>query len=205
VRLLSENKIVLASHNKGKLAEISDLLAPFGIEVISAGELGLEEPEETESTFAGNARIKAHFAAKESGLPALSDDSGLMVDALDGAPGVYSADWAETPNGRDFDMAMNKVWQKLDEVSAASPRLAEFRCTFCLAWPDGGDEICEGVVKGQLTWPARGEKGFGFDPMFVPLGDTRTFAEMGSTEKKAISHRTDAFKKLLNGPLKERA
>ena len=203
MRQFDGNKLVLASHNAGKLREISDLLAPFGIEVVSAGKLGLEEPEETEDTFAGNARIKAHFAARETGLPALSDDSGIMVDALDGAPGVYTADWAETPNGRDFPMAMSKAWQQLEDKNAPEPRSARFCCTLCIAWPDGHDEICEGTVEGRIVWPMRGANGFGFDPVFVPQGETETFGEMDPHKKKQMSHRTDAFQKLLHGPFKE--
>ena len=203
MRAFEGQKIVLASHNKGKLREISALLAPYGIEVISAGDLGFDEPEETESTFAGNARIKAHFAAKESGLPALSDDSGIMVDALDGQPGVFTADWAETPNGRDFPMAMKKVWDLLEAKNAPAPRTARFCCTLCLAWPDGHDEVFEGKVEGSLTWPMRGDKGFGFDPMFVPLGHDITFAEMDPDKKQAMSHRADAFTKFVAGPFKD--
>ncbi|MCT8158571.1 RdgB/HAM1 family non-canonical purine NTP pyrophosphatase [Pseudoruegeria sp. SHC-113] len=198
-RKLTETKIVLASHNAGKLLEIADLLAPYGVDVVSAGELGLPEPEETEDSFAGNARIKAHFAAKESGLPALSDDSGLEVDALNGAPGVYTADWAETPNGRDFPMAMAKVQAKLDEKQAPSPRKGRFCCTLCLAWPDGHDEIFAGTVDGQLVWPMRGENGFGFDPMFLPNGEVETFGEMDPAKKHEMSHRADAFAKLVKG------
>lgn len=195
-RKLTGGKLVLASHNRGKLVEIADLLAPYGIEVVGAPELGLAEPAETEETFAGNARIKAHAAAQGSGLPALSDDSGITVDALDGQPGVHTADWADTPEGRDFTMAMEKVWRMLEERGAPHPRRAQFRCTLCIAWPDGHDEIFEGVCEGSLTWPMRGDKGFGFDPMFVPDGETRTFAEMDPAEKHAISHRADAFAKL---------
>lgn len=197
MRKLTENRIVLASHNHGKLIEIRDLLESFGIFVVSAGELGLGKPKETESTFAGNARIKAHFAAKVSGLPALSDDSGIEVDALDLQPGVYTADWAETPQGRDFLMAMTTVWTKLQERRAGAPYTARFRSTLCLAWPDGHDEIFEGKAEGQLVWPIRGENGFGFDPMFVPQGQSLTFAEMEPAQKKALSHRTDAFSKLM--------
>ncbi len=196
MRKLTESKIVLASHNKGKLREIAELLVPYGIEVVSAGDLGLEEPEETESTFAGNARIKAHFAARSSGLPALSDDSGIQVDGLDGDPGVYTADWAETPNGRDFPMAMTKVWTLLEERNAPEPRTARFCATLCLAWPDGHDEIFEGKVEGRVTWPMRGDLGFGFDPMFVPDGETETFGQMDPAKKHAMSHRADAFAKL---------
>lgn len=195
MRKLTEQKIVLASHNAGKLKEITELLHPFGITVVSASELGLPEPEETEDTFAGNARIKAHFAANAANLPALSDDSGLSVEALDGAPGVYTADWAETPNGRDFPMAMEKVWAKLEEMNAPHPRSAAFHCTLCLAWPDGHDEVFEGKVEGSLSWPMRGDQGFGFDPIFTPYGESITFGEMDPAGKKAVSHRSDAFRK----------
>lgn len=200
-RKLTERKIVLASHNAGKLREIAALVEPFGIEVVSAPSLGLPEPEETEDTFAGNARIKAHAAAQGSGLPALSDDSGITVDGLDGQPGVYTADWAETPNGRDFPMAMEKVWSLLEDRGVPEPRLAQFRCTLCLAWPDGHDEIFEGVCAGSLTWPMRGEQGFGFDPIFVPNGETETFGEMDPARKHAMSHRADAFTKFKAGCL----
>lgn len=202
-RRLTEKKIVLASHNAGKLREIGDLLLPYGIEVISAGDAGLSEPAETETTFAGNARIKAHHAAQNSGLPALSDDSGLSVDALDGEPGVYTADWAETDTGRDFFVAMEKVWKKLVAGEAPPPWNATFHCTLCLAWPDGHDDIFPGSVDGHLTWPIRGDQGFGFDPMFVPEGHTRTFGEMPYDEKAPISHRADAFSKFILGALSE--
>lgn len=198
MRKLVEKKIVLASHNAGKLREFSALLNPFGIDVISAGELSLEEPEETETTFAGNARIKAHFAAGASGLPALSDDSGITVDALDGAPGVYTADWAETGNGRDFVIAMTKVWDLVSDKPDA-PKTAAFNCTLCIAWPDGDDEIFEGTVKGEVVWPLRGTNGFGFDPMFQPFGHSETFGEMDPDQKHGMSHRADAFAKLVAG------
>jgi XTP/dITP diphosphohydrolase len=196
-RKFDGDRLVIASHNKGKLREIGDLLAPFGIKVVSAGEFGLEEPEETEETFAGNARIKAHFAAKETGLPALSDDSGIMVEALGGAPGVHTADWAETGEGRDFVMAMTKVWELLEDRGAPEPRKAAFNATLCLAWPDGHDEIFEGGVAGRIVWPMRGENGFGFDPVFQPDGKTQTFGEMDPGEKHAMSHRAVAFAKLV--------
>ncbi|MCK0171034.1 RdgB/HAM1 family non-canonical purine NTP pyrophosphatase [Aliiroseovarius sp. S1123] len=199
MRKFDGDKLVVATHNAGKLREISALLEPFGIVVTSAGALGLEEPEETEDTFVGNARIKAHFAAKASGLPALSDDSGIMVDALDGAPGVYTADWAETPNGRDFPMAMEKTWTHLEEKNAPLPRTARFCCTLCLAWPDGHDEVFEGKVEGSLTWPMRGDQGFGYDPIFVPEGFDITFGEMDPDKKHQMSHRADAFAKLVKG------
>lgn len=196
-RSFTGDRLVIASHNKGKLREISALLEPFGITCVSAGDLGLEEPDETEDSFAGNARIKAHFAAKASGLPALSDDSGISVDALDGAPGVYTADWAETPEGRDFPMAMAKTWQLLEDKAAPEPRTAAFNCTLCLAWPDGHDEIFEGAVAGRLTWPMRGDQGFGYDPIFIPNGHDITFGEMDPAKKHQMSHRAVAFAKLV--------
>jgi len=192
-------ELVIASHNAGKIAEISGLLKPFGVAVTPAATLGLVEPEETETTFIGNARIKAHFAAKASGLPALSDDSGIHVDALNGAPGVYTADWAETDTGRDFNLAMTRVWTMLESASATAPRTARFCCTLCLAWPDGHDETFEGKVEGQVVWPMRGDRGFGFDPVFLPNGETETFAEMDPAKKHAMSHRADAFAKLVAG------
>lgn len=199
MRRFGGNELVVATHNAGKLREIADLLRPFGILVRSAGELGLPEPEETENSFVGNARIKAHAAARASGLPALSDDSGLSVDALDGAPGVHTADWAETPAGRDFAMAMAKVWERCEAVRAPEPRLARFHCVLCLAWPDGHDEIFDGIVEGRLVWPMRGGNGFGFDPMFQPVGEAETFGEMDPARKHAMSHRADAFTKLVAG------
>ena len=199
MRKFSGNTLVIASHNKGKLREIAKLILPFGVIPLSAEKFGLAEPEETEDNFAGNARIKAHFAAKETGLPALSDDSGITVDGLNGAPGVYTADWAETPKGRDFPMAMSKVWSLLDIQAIPEPRTAQFRCTLCLAWPDGYDEIFEGVVKGRIVWPMRGDLGFGFDPIFVPNGETETFGEMDPAKKHAMSHRANAFAKLVAG------
>ena len=197
MRKLTGSKIVLATHNKGKLNEIQALLEPFGIECVSAGGLGLEEPEETEATFAGNARLKASFAAKASGLPALSDDSGISVDALGGAPGVYTADWAKTPNGRNFSLAMSTVWEKLQTNNTPPPYIAEFNCVLCLAWPDGHDEVFNGIAPGQLVWPTRGDHGFGFDPMFQPDGYSLTFAEMLPAEKQPLTHRASAFAKLV--------
>lgn len=196
-RRFGGGRLVIASHNAGKVREIGALLTPLGADVISASELGLPEPEETEDTFAGNARIKAHAAAKGADAPALSDDSGIMVDALDGAPGVYTADWAETPEGRDFPMAMTKVWNMLEDQQAPEPRTARFCCTLCLAWPDGEDLVVEGKVEGRLVWPMRGELGFGFDPIFLPAGEAETFGEMDPAKKQAMSHRADAFTKLI--------
>lgn len=197
MRTLSGEKLVIATHNAGKLSEIRHLLEPFGVSVVSAGELGLDEPIETEDNFAGNARIKAHYAAKKSNLPALSDDSGIAVDALGGDPGVYTADWAETPTGRDFDMAMGRVWSALEKCSAPEPRTARFFCTLCIAWPDGEDVLFEGSVEGRIVWPKRGARGFGFDPIFLPLGKDQTFGEMDPAEKHSMSHRAVAFKKLI--------
>jgi len=196
-RISSGEQLVVASHNTGKLEEITALLSPFDIGVVSAAELELEEPAETGDSFADNARIKAHFVARACGLPALSDDSGIAVNALNGAPGVHTADWAETPNGRDFSLAMERLWSLLEEKSVPMPRLAAFHCTLCLAWPDGHDELFEGRVPGTLTWPARGKKGFGYDPMFVPDGETETFGEMEPACKHSMSHRARAFAKFV--------
>ena len=158
--------------------------------------MGLPEPEETEATFVGNARIKAHAATLATGLPALADDSGIEVEALGGAPGVYTADWAMTPDGRDFVQAMTRTWAELETVLAPYPRRARFRATMVLAWPDGHDEVFEGKVDGQVVWPMRGIQGHGYDPMFQPDGCALTFAEMDPAEKNRISHRADAFAKL---------
>jgi XTP/dITP diphosphohydrolase len=199
MRKFTENRLVVATHNKGKLEEISALLEPFSVSVTSAGELGLTEPAETESTFIGNARIKAHFAAKSTGLPALADDSGISVDGLNGAPGVYTADWAETPQGRDFTLAMTRTWTELEAANAPYPRTAQFRCTLVLAWPDGHDEVFEGVMPGQVVWPMRGDQGHGYDPIFQPDGFDITFGEMDRWKKNEISHRAEAFRKMVKG------
>ena len=197
MRRFTGSRLVVASHNEGKVAEIRALLVPYGIETVSAAELDLPVPEETETTFAGNASIKAHAAAKASGLPALADDSGIEIDALDGAPGIYTADWAETPNGRDFMQAMTRAWTEVQASGAEPPYQACFNACLCLAWPDGHTETILGRAPGTLTWPPRGTHGFGYDPMFVPdAGDGRTFSEMPHAEKEAISHRTDAFRQL---------
>ncbi|MHC0052042.1 RdgB/HAM1 family non-canonical purine NTP pyrophosphatase [Actibacterium sp. D379-3] len=197
MRRFTGEKLLVATHNQGKLEEIQHLLEPYNVAVVSAGELGLPEPEETEDTFIGNARIKAHAAAKATGIPALADDSGIEIDALDGAPGVYTADWAETPTGRDFNMAMTKTWEKLEAVNAPFPRTARFCCTFVLAWPDGHDEVFEGHMPGQIVWPMRGAQGHGYDPIFQPDGYDQTFGEMNRWEKNKISHRAKAFEKLV--------
>ena len=199
-RRFEGGRLVAATHNAGKLDEIRDLLAPWSVEVVSAGELGLAEPEETEETFVGNARIKAHAAAKASGLPALADDSGIEVDALGGAPGVHTADWAMLPGGgRDFVQAMTRTWAELEDARAPEPRTARFRSTLVLAWPDGHDEVFEGAVEGQCVWPMRGRQGHGYDPMFQPDGQPLTFAEMDPAEKNRISHRARAFARLVKG------
>ena len=197
MRKFAEKKLLVATHNLGKLAEIRAMLAPYGIEVVSNADFGLPEPEETETTFVGNARIKAHAAVKATGLPALADDSGIEVDALGGAPGVYTADWAETPNGRDFVLAMTKTWEACEKIAAPLPRTARFRSTLVLAWPDGHDEVFEGKVEGQLVWPMRGLHGHGYDPMFQPEGHDITFGEMDPEQKNRISHRADAFRKFV--------
>ncbi|MBY6066326.1 RdgB/HAM1 family non-canonical purine NTP pyrophosphatase [Leisingera aquaemixtae] len=198
-RKLEGGKLLVATHNKGKLNEITEILAPFGVEVIGAGEMNLPEPEETEDTFVGNARIKAHAAAAATGLPALSDDSGITIDALNGAPGVYTADWAETPSGRDFKLAMTRANDELAAAGPEAPRTAQFRCTLVIAWPDGHDEVFEGVMPGQLVWPIRGEHGFGYDPMFQPDGYSVTCAEMDPAEKNKISHRGKAVAQFVQG------
>ena len=198
-RKFTGQELVIATHNQGKLEEIKHLFETFKVKIRGAGELGIIEPEETEDTFVGNARIKAHFAAKESQVPSLADDSGITIDALNGAPGVYTADWAETSGGRDFVYAMEKTQNALAEVDATHPRSAQFRCTLVLAWPDGHDEVFEGIIAGSLVWPMRGENGHGYDPIFLPDGYNQTFGEMDRWEKNKISHRADAFKKLLSG------
>ncbi|MCB2094464.1 MAG: non-canonical purine NTP pyrophosphatase [Rhodobacteraceae bacterium] len=197
MRRFNGDKLLVATHNRGKLAEIADLLAPFGIVCVGAAEMGLPEPDETENTFVGNARIKAHAAARATGLPALADDSGIEVDGLGGAPGVNTADWAETPHGRDFVQAMTRTWRELEAANAPYPRRARFRATMVLAWPDGHDEVFAGKVEGQVVWPMRGAQGHGYDPMFLPDGYRMTFAEMDTTLKNRISHRADAFGKLV--------
>jgi XTP/dITP diphosphohydrolase len=201
MRKIYEDTIVIATHNEGKLLEISNLFSKFKLNVLSVSEFNLKEPIETEDNFIGNARIKAHFAAKNSNLLSLSDDSGIMVDGLNGAPGVYTADWATTQNGRDYNLAMTKVWALLEKNNIPSPRTAHFICVLCLTWPDGHDEIFEGKVSGKITWPMRGENGFGFDPIFIPNGHKKTFGEMNPNEKHKMSHRSIAFGKLINACL----
>jgi XTP/dITP diphosphohydrolase len=191
-RHFREGKLVIASHNAGKVREIGELLAPFGVEVVSAGALGLDEPEETGTTFVANAELKAHAAAKAANLPALADDSGLAVDALGGDPGIYSARWAGP--AKDFNAAMALVHDRMGDTP---DRRGRFVCALALAWPDGHCETFEGVVEGDLVWPPRGLQGFGYDPMFQPLGHAVTFGEMDPAAKHEISHRADAFRKLV--------
>ena len=201
-RRIGSGKLVIATHNAGKLKEISALLKPYGVECLSAGSLGLPEPAETGTTFVENALIKARAAAEASGIVALADDSGLAVAALDGRPGVYTADWAERQwfegsAGRDWYMAMGKVEGLLAERGPDVDRSAAFHCVLALAWPDGEQAVYEGTVAGSLTWPPRGELGFGYDPVFVPTDAAQTFAEIDPEEKHRISHRADAFAKLV--------
>lgn len=193
----TDQKLLVATHNAGKLREVALLLEPFGVEAVGAAEMKLPEPEETGTLFVENARIKAHAAAEATGLPALADDSGIEVDALDGAPGVYTADWAETGSGRDFVMAMEKTHALLLGSGVPEPWTARFCSTLVLAWPDGTDEVFAGIVEGRFTWPMRGRQGHGYDPCFVPNGRDVTFAEMPEAEKNKISHRADAFAKFV--------
>lgn len=198
-RAFSGKTLVVASHNAGKVREIRELLAPFGIETVSAGDLGLPEPEETGDTFRANAELKALASAKASGKPSLADDSGLCVEALNGAPGIYSARWAGPQ--KDFDFAMERVRLGLVEEGMMDTR-AHFICGLALAWPDGHIDYFEGRVDGELVWPPRGTKGFGYDPMFVPTGHSETFGEMEPARKHAMSHRADAFRKLVDACFK---
>jgi XTP/dITP diphosphohydrolase len=211
VRPLASGRLVIATHNPGKLAEMRELLAAYGITAVSAGQLGLIEPDETGMSFRNNARIKAEAAAKASGLPALADDSGLVVEALDGAPGIHSARWAGPD--RNFRRAMEAIEEKLRERGATTPerRRAHFVSALCVAWPDGHVEQFEARVAGTLVWPPRGDKGFGYDPIFLPDGHRRTFGEMTSEEKhslpprgKGLSHRARAFLKLAEACLDRR-
>ncbi len=202
IRKLTPGKLVIATHNAGKVREITALLAPYGMQTISAAELDLPEPEETGTTFVANAELKARYAADLSGLPALADDSGLCVEALGGDPGVYTANWAETADGtRDWMLAMTKVQDKLAALGPDVSRAATFVSTLALGWPDGHLEWFEGRIDGMLIWPPRGAAGFGYDPMFVPLGETRTFAEMMFEEKQANNHRARAFAALVKAAI----
>jgi XTP/dITP diphosphohydrolase len=197
-RRLSNTRLVVASHNPGKVREISDLIAPWNLHAVSAGELNLPEPEETEITFVDNALLKARAAAKGSGLPALADDSGLCVEALGGDPGVYSARWAGPD--KDFSRSMEEVHRRLQALPGASTA-AWFVCVLALAWPDGEEIAFEGRVDGNIVWPARGTKGFGYDPIFVPTGHQLTFGEMDPAAKHEMSHRARAFAKFVEACL----
>lgn len=190
---LAKGRLVAATHNKGKVVELKALFEPLGFDVVSAGELGLDEPVETEFTFAGNALLKARAACEATGSPALSDDSGIAVTALGGMPGVNTADWAGHP--RDFYVAMEKVERELQAIGATD-RSAKFVCCLAVVWPDGREETYQGEVHGDLVWPPRGDRGFGYDPVFVAKGETETFGEIDPDKKHAMSHRADAFAKL---------
>ncbi len=198
-RRFEGDQLLIATHNAGKLDEMRDLLAPFGVRVSGAAEMKLPEPEETETTFVGNARIKARAAVEATGLPALADDSGIEVDGLNGAPSVYTADWAETPDGRDFVMAMERTHRELLDLGVPEPWGARFCCTLVLVWPDGHEEIFAGQAPGHLVWPMRGRLGHGYDPIFVPEGYDVTFAEMAPEQKNLISHRARAVALLVDG------
>lgn len=221
-RLVPGTRLVVASHNKGKLVEIADLVRPYGFDCVSAGALNVSEPDETEPTFAGNAQLKALHSARATGLPALSDDSGLEVHDLGGAPGIYSARWAGP--SKDFNLAMQKVateleqrhgWQApgalsaevasrfgADKAASQTGPTANFICALCLAWPDGETQVFEGKVYGRLVWPARGTRGFGYDPMFLADGETETYGEMDPAKKHATSHRARAFALFVGACLK---
>ena len=214
MRKLEAGKLVIASHNPGKVHEIADLLGPHGVEVVSAAELDLPEPDEIGTTFIDNADLKARAAADLAGLPALADDSGLCVEALGDRPGIFSARWAladsrispeagpgEIDGERDFNRAMRRVQDELEALGPEASRNAHFVCALALCWPDGHCEWFEGRVDGVLAWPPRGDNGFGYDPMFVPGGRDQTFGEMDPEEKQRISHRADAFRKLVDALL----
>ncbi|HEV2865703.1 MAG TPA: RdgB/HAM1 family non-canonical purine NTP pyrophosphatase [Allosphingosinicella sp.] len=210
MRKLGPGRLVVASHNEGKVREIAELLGPYGIDSVSAAELELPEPDEIGVSFIENADLKARAAADLSGLPALADDSGLCVEALGDRPGIFSARWAladphvspeagpgEVTGARDFNLAMRRVQQELEALGPDASRNAHFVCALALCWPDGHAEWFEGRVDGTLVWPPRGDKGFGYDPMFVPAGGQQTFGEMDPADKHRISHRADAFRKLV--------
>ncbi|SFJ69079.1 RdgB/HAM1 family non-canonical purine NTP pyrophosphatase [Jannaschia pohangensis] len=193
MRRFEGSELLIATHNLGKLEEFQAILGPLGITCRSNVDFDLPEPEETEQTFEGNARIKAVAAVTATGLPALADDSGIIIDGLDGAPGVHTADWAETPTGRDFKIAMTRAWQELEARKAPTPRTARFHATLLLRWPDGHEEVFVGEAEGQVVWPMRGATGHGYDPIFMPAGHDRTFGEMALEEKNHLSHRAKAL------------
>lgn len=191
--------LLVATGNAGKLEEFSVLLAPYGSKIHSLTDLGLPEPDETEPSFAGNALLKAHAGAKASGMATLADDSGLVVADLNGAPGIFTADWAETSSGRDFGLAMSKTWSMLRAVHSGPERRAEFRCVLAVAWPTGEDAVFAGRLHGQIVWPMRGSLGHGYDPIFQPDGFSMTLGELALDIKNQISHRADAFRALISG------
>lgn len=197
MRLFNEKTLVLATHNMGKIEELTRLFQKYPLNIKSSKDFNLPEPIETENTFKGNAQIKAHFAAKNTGLPSLSDDSGIEVKVLNGAPGVFTADWAKTDKGRNFKNAMAKLWSAIEDTNSSEPYRAQFCCTLVMAWPDGHEEAFEGIIKGEIVWPIRGVNGHGFDPMFKPDGYNETFGEMDRWKKNKISHRGLAFTKLI--------
>ncbi|MCY4302044.1 MAG: non-canonical purine NTP pyrophosphatase [Aestuariivita sp.] len=197
MRQLKDKTLLVATHNRGKLEEIEHLLSPLGTTVIGAMDLDLPIPDETACDFIGNARLKAQSASSATGLPALSDDSGLEIDALNGAPGVHTADWAETGSGRDFVAAMTRAHQRLEDIAAPHPRRARFCCALALIWPDKHEEVTCGTINGELVWPMRGDLGHGFDPIFKPDGYDQTFGEMDRWTKNSISHRAVAIKQLI--------
>lgn len=191
-------RLLVATHNLGKQQEIAHLLRPYGVQVVGPDVFGLAVPEETETSFSGNALLKARAAATATGLVALADDSGLEVDALDGDPGVRTADWAETPKGRDFSFGMVRVHDALVRKGAPEPWSARFRCALALWWPDGKCDVFEGSVEGRVVWPPRGAQGHGYDPIFLPDGYSETFGEMDRWEKNRISHRGNAAQRLID-------
>ncbi|MFQ6550842.1 RdgB/HAM1 family non-canonical purine NTP pyrophosphatase [Aestuariibius insulae] len=199
MRRFDGKRLLMATHNAGKLEEMAALLNPYGVKLSSNADDGLPEPDETEDTFLGNALIKAQAAVNATGLPALADDSGIEIDGLDGQPGVYTADWAETPHGRDFVVAMTKAWDMLEARDAPAPRTARFCCTLVLAWPDDHFASFDGRMEGQIVWPMRGDQGHGYDAIFMPDGYDITFGEMDLSEKNRISHRAIAVQKMIEG------
>ena len=195
MQIFPENKILIATHNEGKLEEFKYILRDLKLNILSSKDLNLEEPKETENTFIGNARIKSKISCLKSNLPSLADDSGLQVHALDNKPGVYTADWANSNNGRNYKKAMHRVWNELLLSGKKEPFKANFICTLVLTFPNGNENIFEGSVFGSITWPMRGKKGQGYDPIFLPEGHNKTFGEMKESEKNKISHRCIALKK----------
>ena len=198
MQIFPENKILIATHNEGKLEEFKYILRDLKLNILSSKDLNLEEPKETENTFIGNARIKSKISCLKSNLPSLADDSGLQVHALDNKPGVYTADWANSNNGRDYKKAMHRVWKELLISGKKEPFNANFICTLVLTFPNGNEIVFEGSIFGTITWPMRGKEGQGYDPIFLPDGHNKTFGEMNESEKNKISHRSLALKKFIS-------